>query len=442
MKDTSIVSSGSFVVEKAQPRLLEAYLGSCVGVTIVDRKNMVGGLYHILLPEPPLPDTTYQREAYAASGLPIFLQELFKKGADQSRLEAVIAGGAFIAPALEEDFYMNLGGRTLSVVEKFLKKHHNQIVYAETGGFISCKMTLNLNTMNTTVEPIGIQTTKITLPAPLKLTPDDIKKAVHSVQPIPQIALEILDMLRSGNYDMAVVADKVEKDQVITAKLLGFCNSPYLASPVPITSIERAVIFLGERRLLQMLLSTYCQTVFTTRVGGYSMCRGGLFRHALITAHIAETIAGILNLSEGEAYTAGLLHDIGKIVLDQYISDFAPFFYRKALMEGAELKELERQYLGIDHAEAGRILAQSWHLPKEIVDIISMHEDTGNFVTLSPMAKVVFVANLIASSFAVNNTLSRSIVGEKIAECEHIKRISVEAFYRIVESLVQLQNIV
>lgn len=442
MKDTSIVSSGSFVVQKSQPTLLEAYLGSCVGVTIVDRKNTVGGLYHILLPEPPHPDTTYQREAYAATGLPMFLKELLRKGADRSRLEAVVAGGALIAPAVEEDFFMNLGGRTLTVVENFLRAHDIPIVYAETGGFFSCKMTLNLSTLDTIVEPIGAQATKILPPTPLRLAPDDIKEAISRLQPIPQTALEILNMLRSGNYDIGHVADKVEKDQVITARLLGFCNSPYLASPVPVTSIERAVIFLGERRLLQMLLSTYCQAVFTTKVGGYSMCRGGLFRHALVTAHIAETIAGILNLSEGEAYTAGLLHDIGKIVLDQYISDFAPFFYRKALVEGVELTELERHYFGVDHAEAGKILAESWHIPKEVADIISMHEDTENFVRLNPMAKIVFIANLVASRFAVNNVLSRSVIDKKIVECEEIKKFSVETFYRIVESLVHLQNIV
>ncbi|MCX7822765.1 MAG: HDOD domain-containing protein, partial [Syntrophobacterales bacterium] len=406
--DTSIVPSGSFVVEKSKPKLLEAYLGSCVGVTLVDRKSGVGGLYHILLPEPPLPETSYQREAYAASGLPIFLRELIKKGADASRLEAVLAGGALIAPAMEEDFYMNIGGRTLTVVENFLRERDIPIVYGETGGFFSCKMTLNLSTMETRVEPIGIKSTRVTPPEPIKLTPESISEVISRLSPIPQIALEILGMLRSGNYNVALISEKVEKDQVITAKLLGFCNSPYIASPVPITSIERAIAFLGERRLLQMLLSTYCQSVFSNKVGGYSMCRGGLFRHALVTAHIAETIAGILNLSEGEAYTGGLLHDIGKIVLDQYVFDFAPFFYRRALIEGIDLVQLEREYFGMDHTEAGRILAEHWHLPKEIADIISMHEDIDNFLKLGPMAKVIFIANIVASRFLVNSSLSSS----------------------------------
>lgn len=438
--DTSIVTSGSFVVEKSQLKLLEAYLGSCVGLTLVDRKNGVGGLYHILLPEPPLPDTTYQQEVYASTGLPIFLRELLKKGADRSRLEAVIAGGALIAPAMEEDFYMNLGGRTLMVVENFLRVKDIPIVYAETGGFFSCKMTLNLKTMDTRVDPVGLQPIVTTQPAPIKITPSDIATIIPRLSPIPQTALEILNMLRSGNYDMALVSDKVEKDQVITARLLGFCNSPYISSPVRITSIERAIAFLGERRLLQMLLSTYCHGVFSTKIGGYSLCRGGLFRHAIVTAHIAETIAGILNLSEGEAYTAGLLHDIGKIVLDQYIADFAPFFYRKALMEGSNLSELERQYFGMDHGEAGRLLAEHWHLPEEIADIISMHEDAENFIKLSPMTKVIFIANIIASRFVVYSSLSASPIHSKFVECAELKKISVETFYRLVESIVKLQH--
>jgi putative nucleotidyltransferase with HDIG domain len=442
MSDTfTIVPSGSYVVEKRQPKLLEAYLGSCVGVTIVDRKQGVGGLYHILLPEPPLPDTTYQREAYAASGLPMFFDEIIRKGADKSRLEAVVAGGAFIAPAVSEDFYMNVGGRTLMIVEEFLREKDIPIRYGETGGFFSCKITLNLQTMDTSVEPIGEKAAMVNPPSNLKISRYDILEVISRIQPIPQIALEILNMLSSGNYDMSLVADKVEKDQVITAKILGFCNSPYMRCPTPITSVERAVAFLGERRLLQIILSAYCHEVFHTKVGGYSMCRGGLFRHALITAQLSETIATALNLNEGEAYTAGLLHDIGKIVLDQYIFPFAPFFYRKALMEGADLKELERKYLGIDHAEAGKLLGEYWHLPAEIVEVIEKHEDVENFSKMSPVAKTVLIANMIASRFAVQNSLS-SMLPADIDFSEIKKGLSVEMFYRLVESISTLQHVV
>lgn len=441
MSTVTIVHSGSFLVERSKPKLLEAYLGSCVGLTIVDRKSGIGGLYHILLPEPPIPDTTYQREVYAATGLPIFLRELIKHGADRSRLEAVVAGGALIAPATEQDFYMNIGGRTLSVVESFLKYHDIPVVYGETGGFFSCKMTLNLKTMDTYIDPIGIKSIDVIPPAPLNLTPEDVAKIIPHLNPIPQTALEILFMLRSGNYDIVSITEKVEKDQVITARVLGFCNSPYVAPPVPITSIERAITLLGERKLLQILLSTYCQAIFSTRVGGYSMCRGGLFRHSLVTAHIAETIAGILNLSESEAYTAGLLHDIGKIVLDQYICDIAPFFYRKALMEGVNLRELEKKYLGIDHGEAGKLLAQYWNLPGEITDIISMHEDIENFVKLSPMAKVIFIANIVASRFVVNSSLSNSPCRSNIIEAFEGGKI-IKSFYHIVESITKLQHVV
>ncbi|MEJ5300371.1 MAG: HDOD domain-containing protein [Thermodesulforhabdaceae bacterium] len=436
-----IVPSGAYVVEKSQPKLLEAYLGSCVGLTIVDRKNGVGGLYHILLPEPPLPDTTYQREAYAKSGLPIFFNELIRKGADKSRLEAVVAGGALIAPAITEDFYMNVGGRTLMIVEEFLRDKDIPIVYGETGGFFSCKITLNLQTMNTKVEPIGEKATKVTPPSSFKVNRYDIIEVIPRIQPIPQIALEILAMLRSGNYDMALVADKVEKDQVISAKILGLCNSPYLGCPTPITSIERAVVLLGERRLLQMILSACCHEVFATRVGGYSMCRGGLFRHSLVTAHLAETIAGILHLSEGEAYTAGLLHDIGKVVLDQYIHHVAPLFYRKALVEGADLKELERQYFGMDHGEAGKLLAEYWHLPADITEIIEKHDDVESFSKMSPMTKVVLIANVIATRFATQNTLSSSRISK--FDCSSLRKLMpVEAFYSLVESITTYQRMV
>ncbi len=440
MEDFHLVQAGSFLVSAQKKLRLEAYLGTCVGLTIVDKKNKIGGLYHILLPEPPTPDTTYQLEVYALTGLPLFLSEIINKGAQKSRLEAVVAGGSLVAPAMPEDFYMNIGGRILNVVEDFLNTEGIPIAYSEAGGFFSCKMTLDLFTMETKVEPLGTLDPKELYP-PFHLKEEDIKATILSLKPIPNVAIDILQMLKTGCYRIDLIASKVKKDQVLTAKILAFCNSPYIAPATHITSIDRAIVLLGEKNLLKVILACYCQTVLDCAVGGYSMCKGGLFRHSLITASISEALADVLKLNESEAYTAGLLHDIGKVVLDQHIHNVAPFFYRKVFLENKDIIEIERKYLGIDHNEAGKILATMWKLPEEIIEIIACHDDLNVMKEDNQLLKTVAFANIIASRFGIGNTISNvNLENQKI--CLSLPSLTIETFYKLLEIIVNVQKVI
>ena len=101
------------------------------------------------------------------------------------------------------------------------------------------------------------------------------------------------------------------------------------------------------------------------QVKGYSLCKGGLFQHALGVAMVAEGLAKLTGcVSSGVAYTAGLLHDIGKVVLDQYIASATPFFYRRTQVDGIGLCRVETDQFGVTHPEVGERLAESWSLPQ------------------------------------------------------------------------------
>jgi chemotaxis receptor (MCP) glutamine deamidase CheD len=97
------VSSGHYVVSESKKRSLEALLGSCVGVTLCDKASRVGGLIHLLLPEPTGLDKPWKAGIYATTGLPLFVQALCDAGARKSRLEACVAGGALVGPVSRQD---------------------------------------------------------------------------------------------------------------------------------------------------------------------------------------------------------------------------------------------------------------------------------------------------------------------------------------------------
>ena len=120
-RQRQIVSSGSFVVSRKQPLVLEAYLGSCVGVALWDSVAGVGGFHHLLLPEPYEGGTPWQPEKYARTGIPLFIQALCDQGADKTRLKATVAGGGLIGPVSQLDLDLDIGGRTAEIVCNLLE---------------------------------------------------------------------------------------------------------------------------------------------------------------------------------------------------------------------------------------------------------------------------------------------------------------------------------
>lgn len=104
------VAPGSYYVGKIEPKILQAFLGTCVGVAVYDSDNGIGGISHLLLPEPILSDSSFMPEKYASNGLPLFINAFYETGASTEKLKASIAGGALIGPLNEMDLSLNIGG--------------------------------------------------------------------------------------------------------------------------------------------------------------------------------------------------------------------------------------------------------------------------------------------------------------------------------------------
>ena len=198
------VASGNYVIGKNQKVILEAYLGTCVGVTLCDRKARVGGLIHLLLPEPTGLERPWKAEIYASTGLPIFIQALCEAGANKKRLEACIAGGSLVGPVSRLDLDLDIGGRTTEVVRTILREDGMPINNEETGGFSGCRLSLDLDTLKTSIQPIydhrSFTSDDIERP-----TSEDIANIIHLVRPIPQIALKIARMINNKPNPMLFV---------------------------------------------------------------------------------------------------------------------------------------------------------------------------------------------------------------------------------------------
>jgi putative nucleotidyltransferase with HDIG domain len=175
-----------------------------------------------------------------------------------------------------------------------------------------------------------------------------------------------------------------------------------------IKSIDQAIVMLGGRLVGQLILSSAMEHFFSGCHLGYSMSKGGLYHHAVSTAIVSEQISRLTHKCEPDvAYTAGLLHDIGKVLLDQYVASALPLFYRKVFAEGEELLDVERSQLGVSHTEAGARLAELWRFPLSLQDVIAHHTHPEFAQHDKMLTHLVYLANVLVSRFDAGYELDR-----------------------------------
>ncbi|MBC2713239.1 MAG: chemotaxis protein CheD [Desulfosarcina sp.] len=195
------VASGSFEVGNTQSRLLQAFLGTCVGVAVFDGTAGVGGLIHLLLPEPINPDQVDHPAKYATTGMPLFLNQLMDMSATRENMRAVVAGGALVGPLSPQDMNLNIGGRTAEKVYTALHTQGIAVERSETGGFFTCSIELDMASWTCEIRPAGFDVS-FHEPGSIEPVTGDIHQAIETIRPVPQVALKVLRIISEGTSTM------------------------------------------------------------------------------------------------------------------------------------------------------------------------------------------------------------------------------------------------
>jgi len=228
--------------------------------------------------------------------------------------------------------------------------------------------------------------------------PEFIAK-VKYLPPVPHAALKLVNLLGQPSVNNDELVQVLRGDNVLTAKLLRACNSPFFALAEPVASVDQAVFILGHQQILHIVLTIAFGSAMVVSLPGYAVEANELLRHSLVTAEVCEIIAnefGDLNLEPSVAFTVGLLHDLGKLVLSQTLTADVQTNIRGHIeRDHLDRAEAEKAVLGTDHAEIGALLLQTWRLPDEVVEAVANHHHP----VLKPrprLSVVTHVANGIA----------------------------------------------
>ena len=402
------IAAGQLKTGQAESVVYQAYLGTCLGVALYDRSTKIGGMIHILLPEPPGFANPDFQEKYAATGVPLLINQLTTLGAERKNIEASIAGGALVGPVSRQDMNLDIGGRSLEITQTILKDNGIKILKSETGGFFTCTLELNMATGNTVILP-AVDDTPVPDTDLSKPCLDDIIHTINGLKPIPQTALKIMRMFHSGRNDIKEITDELAKDQVLSGQTLKLCNTALFSGRIKIETLKDAVLLLGEDTLVKSVITAAVNNYYLqTGTSGYSLCKGGLFFHAVGVASTAERIAEKYDKDNAKkAYTTGLLHDIGKVVLDQYVADRSPLLFRKLSRKDLDFTDTEKKILGINHTVAGALLAREWNFSDGMSEVILLHHRPEKAKKNKPLVCVIYLADLLMEKFNAGLDLER-----------------------------------
>jgi HD-like signal output (HDOD) protein len=191
------------------------------------------------------------------------------------------------------------------------------------------------------------------------------------VRPFRPVALQLLRMAEDSAGNFPKIAALIQTDPMLSMELLKIANSPLFPARVEIRSVLQAIVFLGADMVNALVLTTCLRALVPARSSRYIQA---CWRHNLATALICQKLSGTLYVPEANAYTAGLIHDIGQLAL---LNVFPA--YEDALTQAdgraVDPSEIETAMFGLDHAEVGRWLLGQWGCPLELQNAAGWHEN-------------------------------------------------------------------
>lgn len=230
------------------------------------------------------------------------------------------------------------------------------------------------------------------------LTPQQLVANINTLATLPEVAMRIARMVDDPKSSAADIGREISNDAALTSRLLRVANSPAFGQHGKIATISRAITVLGVRQVRDLTVGLTAIRTFDG-IGNELVTMESFWRHSVLCAVAAAQIAARRNGGRGESpFIAGLLHDIGQLVLFSR----APQLARQALLMSVDavddlaLYACEREVLGFDHGAVGVALAQSWGLPQSLQECIQFHHEPTRAQAYLAEVATVHIANSVA----------------------------------------------
>jgi len=222
------------------------------------------------------------------------------------------------------------------------------------------------------------------------------------------------ELLGADQRYTSQIAEIIRRDPSLTFRVLRMVKSAYYGISKPIKSIEEAIFFLGVRRIRQLAIVTPIIEDFQRLAGNYRFQWRQFWQHCISTALMTREVVDIVQTPIEEIdYVAGLIHDVGKIVMASTFPEHFTEVCRRRSECGLDLQELEREVLGMDHAELGTIYIKRHMLPEVLVEIVQFHHQPERAQRHPRIVAAVQVADILVRHAKIGDSGNCAEIAEE-----------------------------
>ena len=267
---------------------------------------------------------------------------------------------------------------------------------------------------------------------------------VSHLPPAPTLLTELLGLFRDPDRDIDQVVNLLSLDPSLTAEILKKCNGAFFGG-APASDMFEAVSRIGFYEVYCMVVAMFGAKTKALPGVREAIDASKLWKHTVVTAVAASTLSKITDNSEGAAFTAGLLHDIGKLVLASVEGRRYGDLLALAESTGQSSRDAEQSVFETNHAEIGGILLEQWKLPPEVYVAVRFHHAPAGAGPDAPLTAIIHLANWIAHGIEAGKPLpltastGRAMISVRIAPSEipKINEATLKALER-VKSLLEM----
>lgn len=237
-----------------------------------------------------------------------------------------------------------------------------------------------------------------------------IRQVIDKIGELPtppfvyQQIIKVLNNRYSSAFDAAAI---ISEDAAITARILKFANSAYYGHAKEVTNVKQAVVIMGIQALKSLVLSSSILDYFKSSKSIDQLYNHAFWKHSLAVAVMAKIIARHIRKSDlefpEEAFSAGILHDIGKIVISTFLAEYHENKVKYVRENRCSEYDAESETAGFTHTEIGRYFAECWSLPRELADTVYFHHSPASTPGNNDLPYIVHLANYLAHSSTDRN---------------------------------------
>ena len=271
-----------------------------------------------------------------------------------------------------------------------------------------------------------------------------IERRIQEFPEMPAMCRTLLQSLEDPDVDFKQLEEQIQYDPGLTSNVLRLANSAYFGATGTVSSLRVALMRLGTRRVSEVVTAILVSPMMLRSLSGYDLRSQDLLEHSVWVAVASEELARLMGYRDVKMlFTAGLLHDMGKIILDPFVREQRDQLLQEQLTESFDRRE--QDFIGMSHAQAGANLLAKWNIPEEITAAAKWHHDPESAPEYPDQVNMVHLADILGYSEGIGagidgmkyraSAVAHKRLGLKKSDIEYVASLTLDKMNEL-ESLL------